>query len=83
MDHGLVQFVADNFDAGISCTNGKVSMHFLTMIVTQPLHTEQTDELDTLKRLHKDNMKVPTKDGHYDILPYYEFQQKPEMSAVP
>ena len=82
VDHGLVQIVADNFDAEISCPNGKVSTHSLAMIVTQPLHTEQT-ELDTIKRLHKDNMKVPIQDRHYDISPYYEIQRKPEMSAVP
>ena len=37
-DHGLIQAVADNFDADISSQNGKVTTHALAMLITQPKH---------------------------------------------
>ena len=57
---GLIQVVADNFDANIASQNGLVSTHFLAMLVafkdeTAESHTDDT----TIKRLTRDKMKIP------------------------
>ena len=49
---GLVQVVADNFDANISSPNGLVSTHGLAMIVTQP-EDEDCHDKCPIKRLSK------------------------------
>ena len=43
---GLVQVVADNFDANISSANGIKSTHALALIVTQPQPDSQTTSQD-------------------------------------
>ena len=37
---GMVQVVADNFDADISSQNGKLSTHYFAVLLMQPEHNE-------------------------------------------
>lgn len=82
-DHGLVQIVADCFNADISCPNGKLSTHSLAMIVMQPSHDDQEDEVETIVRLCKADMSLPMEDEQFEELPHIEFQRKPDMLDKP
>ena len=56
---GLIQRVADNFDADISSQNGKVTTHSLTMLITQPktaLYDDQTTHRESITRIQKSDM---------------------------
>ena len=58
-DAGLVQVVADNFDATIASPNGIKSTHALAILLTQPqqFHDEENiAEGNTIKRLKKSEM---------------------------
>lgn len=54
-EEGMIQFIADNFDADISSQNGKLSTHSLAVLMTQPdvkiHHQEQS-----IQRLKKTEM---------------------------
>ena len=50
---GLVQSVADNFDANISSQNGLQSTHALAILLTQP-QKEQNDEKTYIRRIGKE-----------------------------
>lgn len=68
---GLVQHIADNFDADMSSPNGKVSTHALAMIECFPGNTNTT-ETESFPRVSKEEMKEPI---HFDeqedeLLPY-------------
>ena len=57
---GLIQVVADNFDANISSQNGLISTHSLAMLLAfkedaSELHTDDT----TIRRLTREEMKLP------------------------
>ena len=77
---GLVQTVADNFDADISSQNGKLSTHSLAVLQTQNDKGDSSDisnESLVIRRLDKNEMAKPIE---------YEFQieryhgpKKPEM----
>jgi len=59
---GLVQVVANNFDAEISSQNGQKSTHGLAMIITQagqpkPGVSSEIDEIPTIKRLKWEETK--------------------------
>lgn len=81
-DVGLVQTVADNFDANISSQKGLQSTHALAILLTQVQQYQShscKDTSNTMKRLKKDEMK-------HDILPdvpiqQYRGPQKPDMPA--
>ena len=55
-DGGLVQVIADNFDASISSPNGIKSTHALAILLTQPqkpvdeLHTHEENKIKRLKK---------------------------------
>ena len=55
---GLIQAVADNFDANISSANGLESTHALAILLTQPQPEEHINQQDssTIKRLKKVKM---------------------------
>ena len=55
---GLVQAIADNFDAAISSQNGKVSTHSLALLLTQQqIKCDPQEEMDqTIRRIKKTNM---------------------------
>ena len=57
--HGLIQAVADNFDANISSQNGLRSTHALALLLTQENktvdHTQSTK--GSMKRIKKEDMK--------------------------
>lgn len=58
-DAGLVQAIADNFDANISSPNGLKSTHSLALLMTQPCTNSDTDRQDVfIKRLKKEDIKV-------------------------
>ena len=58
-DAGLVQAIADNFDANISSPNGLKSTHSLALLMTQPCTNSDTDRQDVfIKRLMKEDIKV-------------------------
>ena len=81
-DLGLVQTVADNFDANISSQNGIQSTHALVILLTQ-MQTHKSlgncGTSNTITRLKKDEMKD-------EIIPdvpiqRYRGPQKPDMPA--
>lgn len=54
---GLIQVVADNFDADISSQNGKQSTHSLAILITQPMSETNDDTNDnTITRISKTKM---------------------------
>ena len=59
---GLIQHIADHFDADMSSPNGKVSTHSLAMIECFP-ESDNTNEPQSFHRISKDEMKKPL---HYD-----------------
>ena len=53
---GLIQTVADNFDADISSQNGKVTTHSLAMLITQPktaVNDDQSTCRESITRIQK------------------------------
>lgn len=76
-DQGLVQSIADNFDANISSQNGLQSTHSLAILMTQVTQHEENEH--TMKRIKKDDMKD---DVTADIpVQRYQGPKKPEMPA--
>ncbi len=59
-DNGLVQAVADNFDANIS-QNGIRSTHALALLLTQPQQTEHdhAEDKEIIRRLKKEELHKP------------------------
>jgi len=53
---GLIQIVADNFDADISSQNGKLTTHSLAVLVTQPDTNQDQSDIQLIKRIKKANM---------------------------
>ena len=58
-DHGLIQAVADNFDADISLQNGKVTTHALAMFITQPKHHDDRRTDARIPRISKAELSTP------------------------
>ena len=57
---GLIQVVADNFDANISSQNGLVSTHSLAMLLTFKDGTSEASSDDTaIRRLTREELKMP------------------------
>ena len=57
-DIGLVQAVADNFDANITSPNGLDSTHALALLMTQVCPNTKDSQEDTkIKRLKKENIE--------------------------
>ena len=77
---GLVQTIADNFDANISSQNGLQSTHALAILVTQIQQGERSDlESTNIRRLQKEEMSE-------EVMPEIPVQRyrgpsKPEMPA--
>ena len=64
---GLIQTVADNFDADISSQNCKNTTHSLAMLITHPktaLSDDQSTHRESITRIEKSDMG---KDVEYDI----------------
>ena len=61
-DCGLIQAVADNFDADISSQKGKLTTHSLAMLIAQPQSTalENQDTGETIRRVSKADMSQST-----------------------
>ena len=57
--------------------NAKLSTHSLAMIITKPMHEDDTHKGDTIRRLTKDEMSQPIADG--EILVIIRGQKKPMM----
>ena len=83
--NGLVQVIADNFDADISCPNGKLSTHSLATIITQPERETGTMGCNTINRITKCEMSEPVQDDEdeYDLLETCHVPPKPSMPDVP
>jgi hypothetical protein len=84
--HGLVQAVADNFDANISSQNGLRSTHALALLLTQNRTLSESsavcdkEENITIKRLKKTEMKNALKS---DIpVQSYKGPKKPDMPEL-
>ena len=64
---GLVQAIADNFDAGISSQNGKVSTHSLALLLTQQQIKcyPQEESNQTIRRIKTTDMStsIPVEDS--------------------
>ena len=61
---GLMQAIADNFDANITSLNGLKSTHAFTLPMTQACpNSEEGQEDITIKRLKKENVKDSTPSG--------------------
>ena len=50
---GLIQSVADNFDADINSPNGKLSTHSLALLLTQPEIRKSTINTEKIRRISK------------------------------
>lgn len=78
---GLIQAVADNFDANISSQNCLRSTHALALLLTQDQKTVDTPKRsrETIERVKKEDMKPPVTSN----IPVQHFQgpKKPEMPA--
>ena len=59
---GLIQHIADNFDADMSSPNGKAPTHSLATIECFP-ESDNTNEPQSFHRISKDEIKKPV---HYD-----------------
>ena len=59
---GLIQHIADTFDADISSPNGMACIHSLATIECFP-ESDNTNEPQSFHRISKDEMKKPV---HYD-----------------
>ena len=59
---GLIQAVADNFDANISSQNGKLTTHSLAMLITQPTNDTPDEQhpRESIPRVSKADMSKPT-----------------------
>ena len=55
---GLIQAVAENFDANISSQNGKITTHSLAMIITQPTNASDGDQntRESIPRISESDM---------------------------
>ncbi len=76
---GLIQVVADNFDAAISSPNGMLSTHSLAMIIIQPAHSNDIAQSDTIPRLKKSDMTNIIDDRQESEPEYFTCQKKPPM----
>ena len=58
---GLIQAVADNFDANISSQNGKLTTHSLAMLITQPTNDTPDEQhpRESIPRVSKADMSKP------------------------
>ena len=75
---GLVQAIADNFDANITTPNGLMSTHALALLMTQVRsNTEEGQEDTTIKRLQKEKVKDSTPSGR--PISYYHGPKKSKM----
>ena len=74
---GLVQVVADNFDANISSPNGIKATHALALLITHPENKNQPEEADTIKRLNKTEMSQQV--THEVPVHEYDGPKKPDM----
>ena len=84
--NGMVQIVADNFDADISSPNGKLSTHSLAMIMMQPQKEGTEHEHDTILRISKEEMSVPIEcidDQDASQLQIHCSPSKPPMPCIP
>ena len=80
---GLVQIVADNFDADIASLNCKTSTHSLAMIVMQPDATQCAKPIDTIKRLKKKTeLSQPIENDTPPFL-VYNGPKQPPMAPQP
>ncbi len=61
---GMVQAIADNFNANIASPNGLKSAHALALLMTQVCpNTEDSQEDSIIKRIKKENLKDSIKPG--------------------
>ena len=69
---GLIQAVADNFDADISSQNGKMTTHSLAMLIAQPNNAsgDEQNNTETISRVSKADMSRPR---DFDI-PIHRYQ---------
>ena len=79
---GLIQVIADNFDADICSPNGKVSTHFLAMIITETGCNDSSYIQNDIKCLQKEELKEVIDDGQSDNYMQYHGQKNPMMSKV-
>jgi hypothetical protein len=78
---GLIQAVADNFDANISLQKGLRSTHALALLLTQEKKQSgnSVSRRETITRIRKDDLK---KDMNSDVdVQHYQGPKKPNMPA--
>ena len=79
--YGLIQAVADNFDANVSSQNGLQSTHALALLLTQENKTvdDTQNTKVSIKRIKKEDMK---KQVTFDLdIKHYHGPRKPSMPA--
>ena len=80
---GLVQHIADNFDAEMSSPNGKISTHSLAMIECFT-ETDVTIESESFPRISKAEMLSPVHfDEQEDEMIHFTGERKPLPPAIP
>ena len=77
---GLIQAVADNFDADISSQNGKITTHSLAMLITQPTNASDDEQniRESIPRISKSDM---SKEIDFEIL--MQRYQGPKIVPMP
>ena len=80
---GLVQTVVDNFDADIHSPNGKLFIHSLAMILTQPCSPRNDYDADTIEWLSHSDVKLPIDDDEDEAPLHYAGEKKPPMPELP
>ena len=77
---GLIQAVADNFDADISSQNGKITTHSLAMLITQPTNASDDEQniRESIPRISKSDM---SKEIIFEIL--MQHYQGPKIVPMP
>ena len=77
-DMGLLQAIADNFDANINSPNGLKSTHALALMMTQVCQNTEGQEDTKIKRVKKENVKYSTPPGIL-VSYYYHGLKESEM----
>ncbi len=79
---GLVPTVVDNFDADIHSPNGKLSIHSLAMVLTQPT-SDHSDDTAAIDRLNHVDFKLPIANDEDEERVYNAGQKNSPLAEMP
>ncbi|KAJ8021891.1 hypothetical protein HOLleu_39220 [Holothuria leucospilota] len=79
---GLIQVVADNFDADISSPNGKLSTHSLAIIIMQSTGDHDNSMNETIPRLKKSEMSKSIEERQENETEIVTCPKKPPIPVI-